>query len=167
MIKLILKIGILYLIVAAVLRSCGFSPVSSKMVDQLAPDFALESLSGEIANLAQLRDGKPCIIFFWATWCPHCHRQLNVLAQEQDVMNGYGAKLIIVNVGESREEVRRYVSSNNIPFEVFLDETEEVSRDYKVMGIPSFFFIDREGIIVDVKNFLPKQYDKILGGFAS
>ena len=48
-------------------------------VGKAAPDFTLATLDGDEVNMTQYREGKRAIIFFWATWCPHCRVALKEL----------------------------------------------------------------------------------------
>jgi len=136
-----LKIIILTFALLVIFKSCSpFFRTQNPLVGQQAPDFTLATLSGENINMTQYRNGKPAMIFFWATWCPHCRSQLRELSQQQGQIEGKGIKIILVDVGESPPKVRRYVEANKISIDVFLDESRELSDDYRVVGIPTFFF---------------------------
>jgi len=73
-------------------------------------------------------------------------------------------KIILIDIGESTQKVRQYINANNISFDVFLDQSEELAREYRVIGVPTFFFLNKEGIIVAAENILPKNYKEILLG---
>jgi peroxiredoxin len=52
-------------------------------------------------------------------------------------------------MGESAETVESFVQEQRLTFPSLLDTTRTVSREYRIRGIPTSFFIDREGVIVD------------------
>jgi len=165
--KLLLKIFILTAAFMIIIKSCSpFLGVDNPLGGQLAPDFTLETISGQKVNMIQYRDGQPAMIFFWATWCPHCRKQLKELERNRQAIEANGITIILVDVGESLQKVSEYINANNISFDIFLDESTETASAYKISGVPTFFFIDREGIIIDVKNILPNDYQKILLGRA-
>ena len=151
-----------------IIKSCNpFLGVDNPLVGQLAPDFTLEAISGQEVNMTQYRNGQPAMIFFWATWCPHCRKQLKELTQNRQAIEANGITIILVDVGESAQKVSEYINANNILFDIFLDESTETASAYKISGVPTFFFINREGTIIGVKNILPDDYQKILLNQAS
>lgn len=48
----------------------------------IPPDFAATTTEGKVFILGNsLRDEKPVIIYFFATWCPYCHQDLTALSK--------------------------------------------------------------------------------------
>lgn len=161
--KLFLKIFGLAILLFVVVRSCGPSVQRQNvLVGRPAPDFTLETLSGEKVNMTQLRDGKPALIFFWATWCPHCRGQLQALTQKHHDIEQKGIKIILVDVGESPREVEAYVKAYDITLDVFLDQEAALAEQYHIIGVPTFFFVNKEGLVTAVKHGLPDDYQEIL-----
>jgi len=161
--KLLLKVLILIAAFILIFKSCNpFLGGDNPFIGQLAPDFSLVTTSEQEVNMTQFRDGQPAIIFFWATWCPHCHTQLKELTQNRQAIEASEIKIILVDVGESSQQVGEYINANDISFNVFLDENMETASAYKIVGVPTFFFINEEGMILDVKNVLPDNYQNIL-----
>ena len=133
----------------------------SEIITDAAPDFTLYTLSGDEVKLSDYL-GKVVILDFWATWCPHCRRQLKELTQNRQAIEASGITIILVDVGENLQKIEGYIAANNISFDVFLDENAETAKKYNIVGVPTFFFINKEGTILDVKNALPDDYQKIL-----
>jgi len=127
-----------------------------------APGFSLSDLQGNEKTLDQLREGKAAILFFWATWCPHCRSQLPYLYSQRVPMQDKGIQFILINIEETASAVNNYFQRANIDFPVFLDEKGEVSADYSILGVPSYFFIDANGIVRAVKHELPSNYEMLL-----
>ncbi len=124
-------------------------------------EFSLPTLRTKKATLSQLRDGQKAIIFFWATWCPHCRSQLKELSRMKSEIEAEGIKVILVDVGESAQQVNKHVEKNNIPFDVLLDEDSEVSEEYNIIGVPTFFFVNEAGVVTTVEHALPENLDKV------
>ena len=62
-----------------------------------APDFTLNTLSGERFDLAGLR-GKPVILNFWATWCPPCRSELPEL---DAASRRYAGQVAVIGVDQA------------------------------------------------------------------
>ncbi len=62
-----------------------------------------------------------------------------------------GLVVLAIDIGESPSTVREFVKNYGLTFPVLLDSAQDVSLEYYVHGIPTTFFIDREGIIRDIR----------------
>lgn len=124
-------------------------------------DFSLKMVGGKTASLSEYRNGQKSVIFFWATWCPHCREQLNELNKEKDGIFQKDIKLVIVDVGENEATVDRYLKKNKIDLDVFLDEESAVSDEYELIGVPTFYFVNEQGIVTDVQHSLPKDWNEV------
>jgi thiol-disulfide isomerase/thioredoxin len=60
-------------------------------------------------------------VHYWATWCPSCAPELRVLADVARACAGSGVRVLAVDVGESAEEVRRYLAEHALDLPVALD----------------------------------------------
>jgi len=52
-----------------------------------------------------------------------------------------------VNIGEKQAAVQAFTQEKGLTFPTLLDESGAVSKGYRVLGIPTSFFISREGVI--------------------
>ena len=52
-----------------------------------------------------------------------------------------------MDIGEAQETVQAFAQGQGLTFPILLDESSEVARKFEVQGIPTSFFIDRQGII--------------------
>jgi len=114
-----------------------------------APDFTLNTLQSQNINFGEYRDDKASIIFFWATWCPHCRRELKDLKA-------------LVNIEEPAGQIRSYLKRANLTFDIFMDTDATVAQGYKIMGVPSYFLVDKEGSIRSVGHVFPEDYEDTL-----
>lgn len=112
-----------------------------------APDFTLTTLDGERFTLAEQET--PIVLNFWATWCGPCQRELPEL---QHAAEQYAGSVAIVGVdqGEEASVVQQYVDDLGLTFAIPMDEEFEVGQLYNVRGLPTTFFIDRNGVIREV-----------------
>ncbi len=138
------------------ITSCSSGTSQAPIVGKSAPDFQLENLDGQFISLSSLK-GKPMLINFWATWCPPCRLEMPYLQQIYDEWSAKGLVMVSVNMGESASTVINFMKSYSLSFPVLLDTRQNVAAKYNIRGIPTTFFVDKDGIIRDV----------IIGGFQS
>ena len=135
--------------------------VQPKSQNTAAEDFTLQDLSGNNISLSDFY-GKPVILFFWTTWCPHCRRALSNFNNEYDNLKNIGIELLAIDVGESESRVESFINKNSITYPVLLDHSGDVSKEYDVLGVPTVILINKEGGIVSVSNGLPADYKSLL-----
>lgn len=134
----------------------------SPLIGKTAPDFTLATMKGGQVNLKEHLQGERAIVFFWATWCPHCRDALKDLNRDAMKFNDLGIKIVLVDIGEDKETVLEYAKKNNLAFDILLDERSAVGEQYGVIGVPMFFFVNKEGVIKDAQHSLPKNFEEIL-----
>ncbi|MEA3441976.1 MAG: TlpA disulfide reductase family protein [Chloroflexota bacterium] len=138
----------IFSLVAGVL-GCDSSSPSVPEVGNEAPDFTVATMAGTKISLSELR-GKPVVVNFWATWCGPCRSEMGYIeavARE----SGGKIKFVAVNIGESDARERQFFGNSDVSFTVALDSDRYLAAKYAVQYIPTTFFIDSEGIIVDIK----------------
>ncbi len=141
------------------MSSLPSSEVSDNLISKTAPEFTLEKISGVSQSLVQARVGKKAILFFWATWCPHCHEELETIRQKLDGIKKQNIEIVLVNVGETKEEAKAFLNHQEISLDSFIDEDNTVAGLYGVVGIPSLFFIDEKGVIRAIEHGLSVNYE--------
>ncbi len=52
-----------------------------------------------------------------------------------------------MDIGEGREIVQAFAQEQGLTFPILLDESGGVAQGYRVRGVPTSFFISREGAI--------------------
>lgn len=120
--------------------------VAPELVGGSGSDAVVTDLDGAQITLASLR-GRPVWIVFWATWCPPCQSETPDLQRAYEDHAGEGLELIAVDVQEPAEVVRDYVETYGLTYTAALDPSAEIFRAYGVFGLPTHYFIDRDGVI--------------------
>lgn len=157
-----LLLGVLLITVLPVKQSFGqFFFMEADLTGKPAPDFTLDTTRNDKVNFTQYRNQQPAVVFFWATWCPHCREQLKEINTKREQFAADQVKLAVIDLAESKKQVEKYLKKNNIELEVFLDVEGELESKYQLMGVPTFYFINKEGNVTAVRHSLPEDYQTL------
>ena len=113
-----------------------------------APAMKLKDMDGQLFELARLR-GKVVVVNFWATWCPPCRREFPSMERLRLKMQGKPVVILGVNEGETVDIIDQFNSTLDLQpqFPILLDIDGEAMRPWPVRGLPTTFFIDKQGRI--------------------
>ncbi len=124
------------------------------MVGHLAPDFTLQTSTGNIHTLVDYVDregenGRPVVLNFWASWCAPCRIETPHFQRAQ---LKYGNKIVLfgINQGESIGEVADFGRRFGLTYPLLADEDSVVSNKYAIQNLPTTVFIDRHGVVQEV-----------------
>jgi cytochrome c biogenesis protein CcmG/thiol:disulfide interchange protein DsbE len=131
----------------------GLNPTSQSPAasdGRAAPDFLLRQLGGEPIRLSELQ-GRPVIVNFWATWCVTCRAETPDLIRLYETHRERGLMLLGVNLRENEGAVEGFVEDYGISYPVLFDRRGDVAATWRIGGpnggVPSTYFIDRDGIV--------------------
>lgn len=114
-----------------------------------APAFRLTDLSGKKVQLSDFK-GKPVFLNYWATWCSFCRAEFPEIEQAYRDYGTTGKVVFLaVDVGEAASVVRQYVNRTGSRVPVALDPNGQTAERYLVQGLPTSYFIGRDGRIRD------------------
>ena len=88
-------------------------------------------------------------INFWASWCPPCQQETPDLRATFRAYQADGLALVSIDVQEDPATVRAYAKRYDLGYTVALDLTGSAVAIYRVFGLPTHYFVDREGVIRD------------------
>jgi len=127
-------------------------------IDKPAPDFTLKDIDGNESKLADFK-GKVVLMDFWATWCGPCVQAMPHVQALSEIYNEDDVVVLGINTWEREtEKVKSFLKEHNITYRILLDANNEVVGKYGVVGIPTFFVIDKKGVIR--KSYLGLPSDK-------
>lgn len=120
-------------------------PKQIDLSNKPAPDFSFQWTDGTTKKLSDFR-GKVVILDFWAL--PMCQRQLPILQSLTDKLKD--VQVITVNLNKNKPKVEDLLKKNSLTFPiVYADEaiTKVAVEGYGLMGLPTMFIIDENGVV--------------------
>lgn len=119
-----------------------------------APDFSLLDLNGQKVSLSGLlKTNEKVLLFFWASWCPHCQTALKSLKGQAG-----NYLLVTINIDEPAERIRRFMGNKGYNFTVLIDEDSQVASAYGILGIPVYMVVEKDASISYRGYGLPEDY---------
>ena len=121
------------------------SELPSALIDKPLPEFSQPSLEDpeRMLSAADFK-GEAALVNVWATWCPTCraeHEMLNQLASQGVVVYG-------INYKDDSEAARRWLDELGNPYRLNVEDPEgSLGINLGVYGAPETFLIDKNGII--------------------
>jgi cytochrome c biogenesis protein CcmG, thiol:disulfide interchange protein DsbE len=116
-----------------------------------APDFTLDLLRGGEITLSELK-GNPVVLNLWATWCGPCREEMPAIENVYRSYKELGLTVIGLNLTsqDSEKAVSNFVQELDLTFPIALDRDGSVTKRYQLMGLPTTYFIDSQGVIQSV-----------------
>ena len=118
-----------------------------------APAFAVSTTHGPF-DLSKA-SGKPTLLEVFATWCPHCQREVSVL---NPLFAAYGARVNFVGVNgsplaidnvtpESQADVINFMTQFHVAYPLAFDPDLDVAHKYLQSGFPTVVLIGADGTV--------------------
>jgi peroxiredoxin len=136
-------------------------PASASLLPtgKAAPDFALQTPTGEKVKLSDYR-GRTVLLEFFATWCPHCQAEASHLIALQGLLEKDKYAFLSVNAdGEDPASIHAFERWFKVPWPSLVDPGSPagsfkasggagaVTRAFGISLYPTFYVIDPKGRI--------------------
>ncbi len=158
------------LIQAIGLTACGFTPFANAAGDAplpavgaplVLPDVSLFDGSTFRAAGAQ---GRPVLIYWWASWCPFCAVQTPHIQKLWDAQRSRGLVMLGLSVDRRVEDARKYMAGRGYTFPTGFN-TPEVERVLPKPGkaLPVTCVRGRNGRVVlsEMGQLFPEDVEQI------
>jgi len=112
----------------------------------IAYDFKVKDIDGTQYRLSDYR-GKVVVLNFWATWCPPCREEMPSMNQAHKKLRKDNVIILAINVGEDENTIFEFTGNYPVDFPLLMDQDGKVIKSYPVMGLPTTYIINPEGIV--------------------
>ena len=131
-----------------VLSDSSTGPLDDRrpQVGEAAPLFALKDTDGTLRRLDGYR-GRVVWINFWASTCGPCRRELPEIQRLAGEFGEERLVVLAVNQQESVSRAKDYWNEIDVHLPILFDSDGEVSRQYRLQGLPYNFFVDEKGVL--------------------
>ena len=156
-----------FIFILIILTSLSFKSYNNKDNDLISEflkneleDFELSKEKKNISNLT-FKDhkekeisfsdfkGKILLVNFWATWCAPCIKEMPSLDRLETKINGDFDVIAISVDRDGVEKVTDFFDENKISnLEKFFDIKNSLAKEMNLYGVPTSFFVNKEGDLI-------------------
>lgn len=124
----------------------GEKPQSEKRNMLVDYDFKAKDLDGNSIVLSEYK-GKKIFINFWSTDIRPCKKEMADIEALYNEMKDTDLVILSVNAADAEDKVRAFADEKSYSFPIILDIDGKITKRYNVVGIPTSFFIDKDGYL--------------------
>ncbi len=141
------------IIALAFLLTLGFAATGSAQ-DLTSVNFHLRDVNGKEQSFQKFLDKVRAggekgavLISFWAMWCEPCKQEMKSLVETYERLKDKNFHYIAVNLDNPRSlaKVKAYVTSQKLPYDVWLDPNSEAFKKLNGQGMPYSLLVNEEG----------------------
>lgn len=130
------------------------SPLGSDFVQRYKgkklPPFRLKTLDGQVIDSESLK-GKLVMINFWSTTCGPCIMEMPQLNQLKEAHKDV---VFLAPAPENATTVKKLLAKHPFNF-IILPDAQQLFAEWGIDGYPKNFFVDRNGVVQEVKEGTP------------
>lgn len=131
-----------------------FNELMAKLKDRIGLDkpaksFSVKTIKNNDISIDFFK-GKVILLDFWATWCKPCRASMPKLKGLYNKYNLRGFEIIGISADKDIDDVIDFVEEEKIKWHISCSEkaqNDEVIKLYGVNYFPSYFLIDKKGIV--------------------
>ena len=128
----------------------GIPTGPAPIVGQPAPDFVATDVDGKQVRVSDLK-GSVVWLTFGASWCQPCRAENPDIKATSEAFRDRGVVVLQVYINQDTASVVDYASRIGLSYTKIADSDDQIATNYRILGIPAHFFIDRDGVLRQLK----------------
>ncbi|MBI1935802.1 TlpA family protein disulfide reductase [Candidatus Woesearchaeota archaeon] len=138
---------------------------------QIPPDFTISTIDGKQLILREFKnENKPILLYFWASWCPYCSQDFDIV---KNIYPKYADKVtflaIDLDLNENSELIKNYKNKKGLAGVDFAEGKESILSDYGITHTTTKYAIGKDGKILYKGSgvFNEEQWEILLSALAN
>ena len=158
----------LFISMAAMMMTALLNAQSQYKAGDVASDFKLKNVKGEMVSLSNYKDADGFIVAFWCNSCPVVKKYDQRLQELHAKYAPKGYPVVAINPndpkvspGDSYEKMKETAAKLNYKFDYLFDETQEIARKYGATNTPHIYILSwKDGkLVVDYVGAIDNNAD--------
>ncbi len=149
------------------ITGCNDNTTAPPTAMEAAPDFNLSLFEGGDFQLSAQK-GRVVVINFFASWCVSCGEETPVIEKASHKYAPQTVVFLAIAVDDTEKKAKAFMKKMGLTIPAGLDKTGEIKDAYGLYGMPTTFFIDKNGKIsyfhagIVTEELLKHEIDKLL-----
>lgn len=140
--------------------SCLYLIFNVSYAQNSLPGVTIRNISGQEISFKEAVNIKDTavIVSFWATWCLPCIKELETISQQyQKRQNVMPFKMMAISIDDARtaSRVKPFVAGKSWPFDVYLDENNDLKRALNINDVPHNMVIKNGQVVYEHNGYIP------------
>jgi cytochrome c biogenesis protein CcmG/thiol:disulfide interchange protein DsbE len=143
----------------------GAVAAAAPQVGEAPPAFTATLVDGTPVDIAQFA-GQPVWLTFGASWCGDCRSEAPDLEATYEKYKDQGLVVLAVNIDEDATAVKDYAGRVGLTYPAVADSDTAIASRYRILGIPTHYFIGRDGRIEQIRlgGLQPQDMEQLVDG---
>ena len=145
----------------------SFEPLDGYEIGDIATDFSLKNIDGEMVSLSDYTDAKGFLVIFTCNMCPYAKAYEDRIIELNDKYKPLGVPVIAINPnnpakqpGDGFEEMKTRAKEKGFTFPYLLDEGQKIFPQYGATRTPHVYLLEKtdEGNVVKYIGAIDDNY---------
>ncbi len=149
------------------IQGCSDNTTGLPVSMEAAPDFNMTLFEGGDFQLSAQK-GKVVVINFFASWCVSCGEETPVIEKAFHKYEPQKVVFLAIAVDDTEKKAKAFMQKRSMTIPAGLDKTGKIKEAYGIYGMPTTFFIDKNGKVsyshagIVTEELLKHEIDKLL-----